>query len=72
MFTAGNNVYAPGHCSVFLSPDGAEYWLAYHARTTEKGERYLHVQKFGFDESGMPVFGEPVSQYESRFAPSGE
>ncbi len=72
MFTAGNNVYAPGHCSVFLSPDGSEYWLAYHARTTEKGERYLHVQKFGFDESGMPVFGEPVSQYESRFAPSGE
>ena len=72
MLTAGNNVYAPGHCSVFLSPDGTEYWLAYHARTTEKGNRYLHVQKFDFDESGMPVFGKPVSQYESMFAPSGE
>lgn len=69
VFAGTSQVSSPGHCSVFLSPDGTEYWLAYHFQS---GGRKLAVQQFTFDENGDPVFGEPTKPFKYFFAPSGE
>ncbi len=60
---------SPGHCSVFMSPDGSQYWLAYHYQSSG---RKLGAKPFTFDESGFPVFGEPIAPGTYVFAPSGE
>lgn len=62
-------IKSPGHCSVFMSPDGTEYWLAYHYQSSG---RKLGVKPFTFDETGFPVFGEPLASGSYVFAPSGE
>ena len=69
VFEGTAQISGPGHCSVFMSPDGTEYWLAYHFQS---GGRKLAVQQFTFDENGDPVFGEPIKPFVSFFAPSGE
>ena len=69
VFEGTAQVSSPGHCSVFMSPDGTEYWLAYHFQMSG---RKLAVQQFTFDENGDPVFGEPVKPLKSFFAPAGE
>lgn len=71
-FSGTDAVLSPGHCSVFLSPDGSEYWLAYHYRNSSTRVRELCVQKFTFGEDGLPVFGEPTGPYVSFMSPSGE
>jgi len=70
-FTGTQAIRSPGHCSVFKSPDGSEYWLAYHYQNKSLGVRSLSVQKFTF-ENGLPVFGSPLSQTMPFFVPSGE
>lgn len=60
---------SPGHCSVFMSPDGTEYWVAYHYQSSG---RKLGVKKMTFDESGFPVIGDPLAPGMYSFAPSGE
>ena len=60
VFTGTDSVVSPGHCSVFFSPDGSQYWLAYHVRNTTTGRRMVCVKKFDFDENGQPVFGQPT------------
>ena len=65
-----NGIKSPGHCSVFMSPDGTEYWLAYHYQGGDG--RILAVQPITFDENGDPVFGEPYPTDKYFFAPSGE
>ena len=75
VFKAANNVYGVGHCSFFTSPDGTENWIAYHGMATpDAGEegRYLYLQKFDFDENGIPVFGEPLSRDIEIPYPSGD
>ena len=72
VFEGTDAVVSPGHCSVFTSPDGSEYWLAYHVRNTSNRRRELYVQRFTFDADGMPVFGEPIAPGVGFFAPSGE
>lgn len=57
-----NNVYGPGHNSIFKSPDGTEDWILYHAND-EPGEgcgesRKPRMQKFSW-ENGFPVLGFP-------------
>ena len=69
VFSSTDNIAAPGHCSVFMSPDGTEYWLAYHFQSSG---RKLGAQKFTFDETGFPVFGEPISPSTYFAPPSGE
>ena len=71
VFAGTDAILSPGHCSVFRSPDGSEYWLAYHYRNKAMGVRSLSVQPFTFVD-GQPVFGEPLSQTEAFFPPSGE
>ncbi len=69
VFSGTSDIESPGHCSVFLSPDGSEHWLAYHYRD---GNRKLAVHKFTFDETGFPVFGTPISPNVPFPAPTGE
>lgn len=69
-----NGVYAPGHHSFFLSPNGKEYWLLYHANDAPgKGcgpFRSPRAQPFNWDAHGMPVFGKPVSTSEKLPVPA--
>ncbi|MBQ9133210.1 MAG: family 43 glycosylhydrolase [Clostridia bacterium] len=69
VFKGTDEILSPGHCSVFLSPDGTEYWLAYHYRG---GTRILAAQQITFDANGDPVFSDPLSPNDVYFAPSGE
>lgn len=70
-----NGVYATGHNGFFMSPDGTENWIIYHAnpgpvmRCTSK--RAPHIQRFGWDKDGWPQFGEPVGSNRPLPVPSG-
>ena len=72
---SANGVYATGHNGFFVSPDGKENWIIYHANSgpgmkcTQK--RAPHIQRFGWREDGWPQFGEPVSQGTALPVPSG-
>lgn len=69
-----NQVYAPGHNSFFLSPDGKESWLLYHANSKPgQGcgrERSPRAQPFTWGADGSPVFGEPISEGKAILKPS--
>ncbi|HVW61808.1 MAG TPA: family 43 glycosylhydrolase, partial [Puia sp.] len=59
-----NKIYATGHNSFFLSPDGKENWILYHANG-QPGQgcgntRAPRAQQFTWNADGEPVFGEPV------------
>lgn len=61
-----NKVYAPGHNSFFVSPNGNENWILYHANS-EPGEgcgrfRSPRAQPFKWNADGTPNFGEPVAE----------
>jgi GH43 family beta-xylosidase len=70
-----NGVYAPGHNGFFKSPDGREDWIVYHANSGSgqkcTSRRSPRIQKFGWTESGLPAFGEPVATNAPLPAPSG-
>lgn len=58
-------VYGPGHATFFMSPDGTEHWMAYHANdqptdVCDMG-RTPRIQPFTWTEDGMPHFGTPVA-----------
>lgn len=59
-----NKVYGPGHNSFFRSPDGKEDWILYHANANSGdgcgGKRSPRMQRFTWNEQGMPVFGKPL------------
>ena len=68
-------VYGPGHNSFFRSPDGREYWITYHAKTTtgrSYADRTARAQKFTWDADGSPRFGEPIGTGVLLAPPSGE
>lgn len=70
-----NGVYATGHNSFFLSPDGKESWILYHANS-KPGQgcgntRSPHAQPFSWAQDGNPVFGIPVKEGAAIAAPSG-
>jgi len=70
-----NGVYATGHNSFFLSPDGRESWILYHANS-KPGQgcgrlRSPHAQPFTWNADGNPEFGKPVKEGVSIPAPSG-
>jgi GH43 family beta-xylosidase len=69
-----NGVYATGHNSFFLSPDGRENWILYHANS-KPGQgcgntRSPHAQPFSWKSDGSPDFGQPVKEGTSIAAPS--
>jgi GH43 family beta-xylosidase len=57
-------VWGLGHCSFTQSPDGAEDWIVFHAKTKKKAgwcDRNVHAQRFSWTEQGHPFFGEPIA-----------
>ena len=80
---SGYDLSAPGHPSVFSSPDGKEMYLAYHAREPEyrtdregphAGYRKAHcfIKKIYFDETGFPHAGEAARWGFPVPVPSGD
>ncbi|MHA4810070.1 family 43 glycosylhydrolase [Flavitalea flava] len=61
-----NKVYATGHNSFFISPDGKENWILYHANS-QPGQgcgntRSPRAQPFTWNVDGSPSFGSPVKE----------
>lgn len=57
-------VFGPGHHGFFISPDGSEDWIIYHAKTTSRYTyqgRTTRAQKFSWTADGLPDFGKPLS-----------
>jgi GH43 family beta-xylosidase len=60
-----NKVYATGHNCFFVSPNGKQNWIIYHANSNPGdgcgGKRSPRTQKFTWNADGSPNFGEPVA-----------
>jgi GH43 family beta-xylosidase len=68
-------VFGPGHNGFFKSPDGAQDWIVYHARTTPDYSyegRTTRAQPFTWGADGRPQFGVPLPLDMALEAPSGE
>jgi GH43 family beta-xylosidase len=74
VFCSTQDVFAPGHASFTVSPDGEENWIIYHAavRSGAGWERDVRAQRFTWNEDGIPNFGSPVSPKLRQAVPSGE
>ena len=74
VFTQANGVYGPGHASFVTSPDGTEWWIMYHAKTsTAPGwDRVIRTQPFTWNGDGSPSFGTPVGSGQALNRPAGE
>ena len=72
----GNRAYAPGHNGFFVSKDGQEDWLVYHANNNPNegcfDKRNPRMQKFTWNADGTPNFGSPVAINTPIAKPSGE
>ena len=70
-----NSQFGPGHNCFTIAEDGKTDLLVYHARNYAKivgdplydPNRHARVQAFTWDEQGMPVFGEPVSDSTEKY-----
>ena len=73
---ASANAFGAGHNGFFKSRDGKEDWLIYHANSAAGqgcgGSRNVRMQKFSWNASGLPSFGEPVATGRAIAVPSGE
>lgn len=71
-----NGVYATGHNAFFVSPDGTENWIIYHANSAPDmkctAKRSPRIQRFTFGSNGVPEFGEPVAEGTRLPVPSGQ
>jgi len=68
-----NEIFGPGHCSFFKSPDGTEDWMIYHAaKASGSGwDRNARAQKVEWI-GDVPYMGKPASLHEPQPLPSGE
>lgn len=69
------HAYGTGHNGFFMSPDGKQNWLIYHANP-EPHEgcgrfRSPRAQPFNFGPDGAPVFGRPVAEGTPLQKPEG-
>jgi GH43 family beta-xylosidase len=51
-----------GHCCFVTTPDGAEDWIVYHAKTSRLrgwADREVRAQRFSWSTDDSPVFGSP-------------
>lgn len=59
-----NGMWAAGHNSFTVSPDGRQDWIVYHANPGPGlgcgGRRAPYAQTFSWSPEGFPVFGAPV------------
>jgi len=68
-------VFATGHNSFTVSPDGREDWIVFHALpgpATELESRATRAQRFGWRPDGTPDFGKPFGDSRDLDVPSGE
>ncbi len=68
--------FGPGHNGFFLSPDGKENWIIYHANNASGqgcgDARNPRAQQFTWNPDGSPNFGSPVAVGTPINKPSGE
>lgn len=75
VFESTPDVFGVGHCCFTHSPDGAEDWIVYHAKTRRRegwSDRVVRAQPFTWRGDGTPEFGSPVAHGEELPRPSGE
>jgi GH43 family beta-xylosidase len=69
------HAYGPGHNGFFLSPDGSQNWIIYHANPEPgqgcRNNRSPRIQQFTWNSDGTPNFGTPVPIGEPLPKPSG-
>jgi GH43 family beta-xylosidase len=72
VLVASAATWGVGHCSFTTSPDGSEDWIAFHAKVERapNWNRAIHVQPFGWDVNGAPVFGEALAPGMPLSAPA--
>jgi GH43 family beta-xylosidase len=58
------HAYSPGHNAFFVSPDGRQNWILYHANPEPHegcgNQRSPRAQLFKWNPDGTPDFGQPV------------
>lgn len=73
---SANGAYAPGHNGFFVSRDGKQNWLLYHANSLAGqgcgDARNPRMQSFTWNTDGTPNFGIPVKINTPLAKPSGE
>ena len=73
---AANNAYGPGHNGFFVSKDGTQNWIIYHANLQPNqgcgNARNPRMQSFTWNADGSPNFGTPVATGVAQPRPSGE
>ncbi len=71
-----NNAYGPGHNGFFVSKDGTQNWIIYHANLQANqgcgNARNPRMQQFSWNADGSPNFGTPVATGVAQPRPSGE
>jgi len=74
VFAPSASVHGVGHASFTTSPDGAQPWMVYHAKTsTAPGwERVVRMQPFTWSADGSPSFGTPAPGGVALPQPSGQ
>ena len=81
VFTTNSSggAFGPGHNGFFLSPDGKENWIIYHANSVPHpnndgcgDSRSPRMQKFTWNADGSPNFGTPVAINTPIKKPAGE
>jgi GH43 family beta-xylosidase len=76
VFQTANGAYGAGHNGFFVSPDGKENWIVYHATANSAGscwtDRTTRIQRFDWKSDGTPNFGAPLSLNTAIVVPSGE
>lgn len=69
------SVFGPGHNGFFVSPDGTQDWIIYHANPVSNGGcgslRSPRIQRFTWKFTGTPKFGKPVPTGVPLAKPSG-
>jgi GH43 family beta-xylosidase len=69
-------IYGTGHNSFFLSPDGTETWVTFHAVRDEAGscgpDREVYVQPVAAGPGGVPVLGDPLPRDHALPLPAGD
>ena len=69
------HAWSPGHNGFFMSPDGKQNWIIYHANPEAHegcgNRRSPRAQPFTWNSEGTPNFGQPVALREPLPKPSG-
>ncbi len=71
-----NRAYGPGHNGFFVSKDGTQNWIVYHANSNPNegcgNPRNPRMQQFTWNPDDSPNFGTPVAIGTALARPSGE